>query len=505
MTSAPQSPLAKNWSTLDFGLHALLAVSPFALGLWLFSLSPLVGGNLFLAVVLAGVVALLGAIVVGSLAQRWPLTGGDYAWQTRILGRRVGAVVALTSWWLVVTLLAPVYGNVILVQVIDPLLTYGGADALAWWFRGREGIFTCSLIAIAIATAFVGVGMRWAARLQRGLVVVGIAGLVLIFGLLFSGGPTEFRAAFDERSSELYGASPLAASQIVQMGDRDARVTELEAMDTLRLVPLVLLFGLWVGWAGPLAGETRARRPDAFRAALVRVAFASTLLGLVFLVAIGRGNTWDLWNEANNLYWGTVYGTTPATPLATWPNPVVFATWLTDNAFLQYGTIVAMSAWVFGATATLFLPATRVLLAAGADAVLPRRVALTTHDGVPRLALALLVVPACGFAALDAYWSWFAAVTAVAVVALGITMAGSAVAAFTTFRRSEPVLAAVCAGFVLLLGVVIGAWVFDSVYGMRRFATLGFLLGLYATAALVFVSSRRRVRAPLEPAPDVGG
>lgn len=115
----PQS-LPKAWSSLDFGLHAFLAVNPLALGLWTFSLAPLVGGNLLLAVVLAGVVMFLGAVVIGALADRFPWTGGDYAWQTRLLDARVGAVLALTSWGLVVVLLAPVYGNVLLVQVLDP-------------------------------------------------------------------------------------------------------------------------------------------------------------------------------------------------------------------------------------------------------------------------------------------------------------------------------------------------------------------------------------------------
>ena len=117
-------------------LHAFLAVCPLALGLWAFSLAPLVGGNLFAAVPLAGAVAVLGAVVYGSLCGRWPWTGGDYAWQTRFLDRRVGAILALASWWLVVALLAPVYGNVAVVQALDPIATHAGWDSLASWFRG---------------------------------------------------------------------------------------------------------------------------------------------------------------------------------------------------------------------------------------------------------------------------------------------------------------------------------------------------------------------------------
>jgi len=167
VVAEPRPSLAKTWSPLDLGLHAFLVVNPLALGLWTFSLAPLVGGNLFIAVALAGIIVVLGAVVLGSLATRWPWTGGDYAWQTRLLDARFGAVLALTSWWLVVALLAPVYGNVALVQVIDPLLTYAEWNGLASWFRGRDGIFTSSLLAITIATAFAGLGMRRAAIAQR--------------------------------------------------------------------------------------------------------------------------------------------------------------------------------------------------------------------------------------------------------------------------------------------------------------------------------------------------
>jgi len=503
MASSGQLPsLPKRWSTLDLGLHAFLAVNPLALGLWTFSLAPLVGGNLFLAVLLAGLVTLLGAVVFGSLAMRWPWTGGDYAWQTRLLDHRVGAIVALASWWLVVALLAPVYGNVILVQVVDPLLTYADWNGLAAWFHGRDGALASSLLAITVATAFAGLGMRRAAVAQRLVVVIGSAALVVVLALLLTSGPVEFRDAFDDRSAELYGTGPLASSQILD-GSLEASVTEVEPLDTLRLVPLALLFSLWIGWACPLVGEVRIRKPDLVRVVLIRAAAASMLISLLFFIALGRASTWELWNEANNLYWGTAYGTTPATPLAAWPNPVVFATWLTDSTVLQYALLIGMSAWVLGWTATLFLPATRVLVAAAQDDVLPRSIARTRGDSVPFAALGLLVVPACAFAAVDAYWDAFAGWSSIAVVALALTTAGSGLAAVTALRNEERLLAGIAALFVLIVAFAIAVWVLDPVYGMRTFGALAFLLVLYASSAAVYALSRRRRRESLTPVADL--
>ena len=499
MAAPPELSLPRTWSPLDFGLHTFLAINPLVLGLWTFSFAPIVGGNLFLAVVLGGVVTLLGAVVFGTLAARWPWTGGDYAWQTRFLNARVGTVLALTSWWLVVVVLAPVYGNVIVFEVLDPLLTHAGWDALASWFHGRDGTFTASLLAITSAAAFVGLGMRRAALAQRVLVAVGTAALVAVVALLFSGGPNEFRDAFDEQAAEIYGISPLASSQIVEVGEFDASASKVEPGATLTLVPLVLLFGLWIGWAGPLAGEVRRRKPDAVRVVLVRVAAVATLTSLLLLIAIGRGITWEFWNEANNVYWGTVYGTTAATPLPAWPSPVVFATWLTDSTFLQVGVVIGMAAWVLGSTATLFLAATRVLLAAASDGVLPPSVASTRGDTVPLTALALLVVPACALAAVDAYWDSFAGWTVIAAVAFGLTTVGSGVAAVVSLRGEQPRLAIVSALFVALVVLVIAVWLIDPAYGMRSFGAVAFLAALYAVLATLHAMSRRRDRDRLAP------
>ncbi|MBA2371515.1 MAG: APC family permease [Chloroflexi bacterium] len=495
--------LPKTWSPLDFGLHAFLVVNPLALGLWIFSLAPLVGGNLFLAVVFAGVIILAAAVVFGSLAARWPWTGGDYSWQTRLLGPRIGVVLALTSWWLVAAALAPVYGNVLVVQVLEPLLTHAGWDGLASWFHGREGIFSASLIAIAVATAFVGMGMRGAAIAQRVVVVVGSAALVVVLALLITGDPATVGKEFDVKAADVYGASPLASAQIVEVGDLNAQVTEVDAVDTFRLVPLVLLFGLWIGWASPLAGEIRARKPESIRAALIRAAAASTVTSLLLLVAVGRGSTWEFWNEANNLYFGTLYGTTAATPLPAWPSPVVLAAWLTDSTFLQIAIIAGMAAWVIGWTATLFLGATRVLLAAASDRVLPEAVARTTGDSVPLVALVLLVVPACALAAVDAYWDAFAEWSAVTVVVLAVTTAGSGLAAVAGFGRRRRGLAAISALFVLLVVGVIGIWMLDPVYGLRTFGALAFLVALYGISTGVFVMSCRRERRLRVTIPDV--
>ena len=225
---------------------------------------------------------------------------------------------------------------------------------------------------------------------------------------------------------------------------------------------------------------------------------------LLFFVAIGRGNTWDLWNEANNLYWGTVYGTTPATPLAGVAEPRGIRDLVDgqlDPAVRHHRLACPPGCWAGWRRCSC--RATRVLLAAASDGVLPPSVSRTTGDSVPLGALSLLVVPACALAALDAYWGAFAEWTSVAVVALALTTAGSGVAAVIAFRRENRLLAGVSMLFVLAVAIVVAVWVLDPVYGMRTLGSLVFLAFLYAIASGVFVLSRHQ-RELSKQEPELG-
>ena len=50
-----------------------------------------------------------------------PRAGGDYVWQTRILGSGLGFVIPRTGWWFILWLWAPIYGNILSVQFFEPL------------------------------------------------------------------------------------------------------------------------------------------------------------------------------------------------------------------------------------------------------------------------------------------------------------------------------------------------------------------------------------------------
>ena len=50
-----------------------------------------------------------------------PPAGGDYVWQSRILGSGIGFVMAATGWWFILWLWAPIYGSVLVEEFFQPL------------------------------------------------------------------------------------------------------------------------------------------------------------------------------------------------------------------------------------------------------------------------------------------------------------------------------------------------------------------------------------------------
>ena len=60
-------------------------------------------------------------IAYAGLVVTIPRAGGDYVWQTRILGSGIGFVMAATGWWFILWLWAPIYGTSCPVQLFQPL------------------------------------------------------------------------------------------------------------------------------------------------------------------------------------------------------------------------------------------------------------------------------------------------------------------------------------------------------------------------------------------------
>src|SRR5229473_2382871 len=398
--------LVKAWSTFDAFVYSFWSVNLITLGLYGMSYAYTVpDGQVLAAILLFGLLTTFLVITYSMLVSVMPRTGGDYAWQSRVLGGGLGFVLSMTGWWFTLFLWAPIYANILVVQFFSPLAYTLGWTSVATFFTSQTGIFVSCLIVLAFVSIVVTMGMETYARIQKICFWIGIGGLVVVCGLLLFASPQDFQNAFNREATSIFGAPANAYQGTIDAASKTFAGSSFGSLafgPLLLLLPWLAFYLLWPNWGATLYGEVRGakdiRKPfwSMFWGLWVTIA----LVALVMLLVV-KTMGWQFYNAANASFWA---GTAP---VGTWPYPVMFAGWLVNNHAFQALLIIVMGLWFFGWAGTLFLSSTRVIFAAAFDRVLPSWAAnISAKRRVPYGSLALMVVPSLVVSALFA-WNVF--------------------------------------------------------------------------------------------------
>ena len=161
--------LVRGWSVRDSLIYACLATNFVTLGIYEFTFAgpAFPQGQLITSIIISAVLVSFLVVAYSGLIVTIPRAGGDYVWQTRILGSGIGFVMAATGWWFILWLWAPIYGNILSVMLFQPLWATLGDPGGAAWFASKNGIFVVCLITIALAGVLVSLGMNGYARIQK--------------------------------------------------------------------------------------------------------------------------------------------------------------------------------------------------------------------------------------------------------------------------------------------------------------------------------------------------
>src|ERR1700681_178578 len=213
--------LVKCWSTFDAFIYSFWSINLITLGLYGMSYVYTVpDGQLVGGILLFGVLVTFLVITYAMLVSVMPRTGGDYAWQSRVLGGGVGFVLSITGWWFTLFLWAPIYANILNVQFLLPLAYTLGWSGVATFFTSQTGVFVSCLLVLAFVSVVVTVGMETYARIQKVCFWIGVVGLVVVCGLLLFASQSDFQAAFNREATTLFGAKAGAYQATIDAGTK---------------------------------------------------------------------------------------------------------------------------------------------------------------------------------------------------------------------------------------------------------------------------------------------
>jgi basic amino acid/polyamine antiporter, APA family len=504
--------LVRGWAVRDAFIYAFFSINLITLGLFIFSYAVFIpDGSLLWAVVLSGAYLVLQSITYASLVAAMPRAGGDYVWISRTLGGGIGFVLAVCGWWFILWHWVPIYANILNVEVLVPLFAIIGWDGGVTFFSEDKGLFWASVLTAGLASAFIALGIRTYARIQKFCFYGGLVGLAFMFVLLLVNSKTDFISALNSQSQDVLGTGPNAYQKTVVAGA--AGTGDVGSFGALSgvflLIPFIVFFNLWSNWGATLYGEVRGASD--FRnniKAMGGALIATTILAAITLLLFSKTFGWDFYNAANNAYWGqpALFDYVKNPPITFFPYPGLLAAFLMDGAFWQVILVGLLALWFFGWVGTVFLSSTRVVFATAFDRVLPEAVAKVSRSGVPYVALALMLIPSLPISWLYAFNEDFYSWTLAATMVIAITFAGSAIAAAVLpWRKPEiynaspiarykvaglPLItfAAVC--FLGLLVFCLVKWLTDDVYGLNDSGSLIYMGALYVVALGIYVGSR---------------
>ncbi len=511
--------LVRSWSVFDAFIYAFFSINLVTLGLYIFSQMWYLEGGLIPTMIVSGIIIVSEVVVYAGLIAVMPRAGGDYVWQSRILGGGVGFVLAVTGWWFILWLWTPLYADMLRHIFFVPLLGIAGLKDAALWFAWDPGawflvcVLTCVFVTIVIA-----LGMKTYAVVQKFCFWVGNAGLLVVCLFLLFGNQESFKAGLEANATKLFGAAPGVYDATIAAGQAAGAIAPLLGGSLAAIflaMPYIVFFNLWPNWGATLYGEVKGA--DDFKKNFAGMAWAlgiTTALGALLFLLVNKTIGWDFVTNANAAYWSYRWGYTPDTPppLYIWPYPALLAMFLTTNPALQFIVILAMSMWFFGWAGTVFLSSTRVIFAAAFDRLLPEVVAsVEPRTRTPIWSLALMVVPGLIVSALFV-WDLlgFRSLTLASTLVIAVTYLGSTIAAIVLpytkkdLYEASPIAKYKIAGIPLITvaGVIFAAflifllyqWLIDpnNLYGIsyRNVSSLVFVGVMYLLALGMYVGAK---------------
>src|SRR6201996_6049999 len=302
--------LVRGWSVRDSMIYACLSTNVITLGLVEFAYQDAIpDSQLLTAVLISGLWVSFLVIAYSGLVVTIPRGGGDYVWQSRILGSGLGFVMAATGWWFILWLWAPIYGSVLSEEFFQPLwATFNSASGAAW-FASSNGTFVVTLITIGVAGVLVSLGMSGYAKVQKWCFLGGLLGMLILVIIMLVVSKNTFISSYNAETAKLFGFKNSYAGTLADAGSKTIGYTPSPFGVTgafgqsMLLVPMLMFYLLWPNWGTTLYGEIRGASD--FKRVFAGMFFGlwtTVLLSVVLLTLFFKTFGWSFYQSANVLW-----------------------------------------------------------------------------------------------------------------------------------------------------------------------------------------------------------
>jgi APA family basic amino acid/polyamine antiporter len=504
------SGLVRAWSPFDAWVYNVFAVNVIAQVALVYVIIPATypGARTWVAVLVASVFCVAEALVYALLVSAMPRSGGDYVFQSRILGGAWATIFAFTLIALSAAIFMALAGFLGATVIFGPFLTLlGAAYHVHWmgsvgsWFNTHTGIFVMGCACTLWGAIVTALGMRFYALVQRWFFAVAAGCLLIMFVALLVSSADAFRSHLDSLAANHFGVKH-AYETILARAPKHSIGFALGA-SILAAVPASFTL-IYPGWSAQTSGEIK--RASNVRSNAYAIVGAAAFSGIVMavLAALLSARVGERFLYAS----GSLFYNDPAHyPLPISPFFGFLVALVPGHTFFIWVAFIMFNAWFWMWFPNIPLAGSRVLVAMSFDRVLPEwlgRVNPRTHT--PVNAIIVYSIPMIGLCALYAYITTFYKLTlglaVQGIAAIAITMVAAILlpykkpSLFETTGVSRyrlfgvPLIVPAAATFLAFSIFTLEQYFRDTKLGINGKTGLIFVGATYAVALLTYVVAR---------------
>ncbi len=345
---------------------------------WTYLWAPgaLPGGQMVWGILLAMVLEIPIALAYVWLSTAFPRTGGDYVFQSRVLGGGIAFTIVFSGFVIWILQWVALSGWLLAALGFAPLFLGLGASlgnqsliSLSTWFTTPVGIVVTSIANALVALLILSSGFRNYVRLQRVMWVAILLAFATMLIVLVTTNPATAATKLDAFSAAIGGSPTFTADSIAaaQSGGVDLNPS-FSLLATLLVAPIAWTSLQWATYSSQQNGEIKSAGSFQSQAFIIigSLVLTGVLLAILAVVLENAIGTQFLY-VAGAGYWGTADVSLAGSYL--WPN--IIATAIANNPIV---TLLIAAGFILNGHQIVhncYIGMTRVMVAMSFDRLLP--------------------------------------------------------------------------------------------------------------------------------------